>query len=190
MILVGVDEVGRGCLAGPVVAAAVFCDQDDLRQLGRRVVIRDSKKMSQRQREESAIEIRKVARVGVGVIQVAKINELNILEATFLAMRAAIEELGQGDGGLYLVDGNRPIKGLGYEQRTIVKGDATEPLIACASIVAKVYRDDLMRQLTLEYPGYGWEANMGYGTAFHIEKIQEKGLTPEHRALFCRKWNF
>jgi ribonuclease HII len=190
MFNVGVDEVGRGCLAGPVVAAAVSCDSDDLQRLAERVVIRDSKKMTSSQRVRSAIEIRKVAKVGLGVIEVPVINEVNILEATFLAMREAIKDLGSGEEGFYLVDGNRPIKGLLYQQRTIVKGDATEPLIACASIVAKVYRDDLMKRLALEYPDYGWEINMGYGTALHIEKIRQKGLTPEHRALFCRKWNF
>lgn len=179
----GVDEVGRGCLAGPVVAAAVILPPDfDLSGLT------DSKQLTHHQRELYDLTIRERAiAVSVGSASVEEIDQMNILQATFLAMERAITGLDPQPEYL-LIDGNRFRSRLDIPYETIVKGDGTVASIGAASIVAKVYRDRLMAELGQEYPEYGWAQNAGYGTARHLEAIHTCGLTPHHRRSFapCR----
>lgn len=179
----GIDEVGRGCLAGPVVAAAVILPEDfDLPGLT------DSKQLTAHRREEYDLFIReKAIAVSVGSASVEEIDRLNILGATFLAMERAIEGLEPRPEYL-LIDGNRFRSHLEIPYETIVGGDGRVASIAAASIVAKVYRDHLMAHLAEEYPQYHWERNAGYGTAAHLAAIRSYGLTPHHRRSFapCR----
>lgn len=179
----GIDEVGRGCLAGPVVAAAVILPEDfDLPGLT------DSKQLTAHRREDYDLLIReKAIAVSVGSATVEEIDRLNILGATFLAMERAIEGLEPRPEYL-LIDGNRFRSHLKIPYETIVGGDGRVASIAAASIVAKVYRDHLMAHLAEEYPEYHWERNAGYGTAAHLAAIQSCGLTPHHRRSFapCR----
>ena len=179
----GIDEVGRGCLAGPVVAAAVILPEDfDLPGLT------DSKQLTAHRREDYDLLIReKAIAVSVGSATVEEIDRLNILGATFLAMERAIEGLEPRPEYL-LIDGNRFRSHLEIPYETIVGGDGRVASIAAASIVAKVYRDHLMAHLAEEYPEYHWERNAGYGTAAHLAAIQSCGLTPHHRRSFapCR----
>jgi ribonuclease HII len=178
----GVDEVGVAPTCGPVVAAAVIMPVNCRRIAG----VRDSKTLSaaQRERLDPIIRHRALA-VGVGAASVAEIDRLNIYHATHLAMRRAIARLGGHDH--VLVDGNRIV---GFQEHvgpytSIVDGDATCYSIACASVVAKVVRDRLMRRLAARYPGYGWEHNAGYATADHREALQRLGPTPFHRRSFA-----
>lgn len=179
----GIDEVGRGCLAGPVVAAAVILPEDfDLPGLT------DSKQLTAHRRESYDLLIRERATaVSVGSATVEEIDRLNILGATFLAMERAIEGLEPRPEYL-LIDGNRFRSHLEIPYETIVGGDGRVASIAAASIVAKVYRDRLMVRLAEEYPEYHWERNAGYGTAAHLAAIRSHGLTPHHRRTFapCR----
>lgn len=179
----GIDEVGRGCLAGPVVAAAVILPEDfDLPGLT------DSKQLTAHRREDYDLLIReKAIAVSVGSATVEEIDRLNILGATFLAMERAIEGLEPRPEYL-LIDGNRFRSHLEIPYETIVGGDGRVASIAAASIVAKVYRDHLMAHLAEEYPEYHWERNAGYGTAAHLAAIRSCGLTPHHRRSFapCR----
>ncbi len=179
----GIDEVGRGCLAGPVVAAAVILPEDfDLPGLT------DSKQLTAHRREDYDLLIReKAIAVSVGSATVEEIDRLNILGATFLAMERAIEGL-EPHPEYLLIDGNRFRSHLKIPYETIVGGDGRVASIAAASIVAKVYRDHLMAHLAEEYPQYHWERNAGYGTAAHLAAIQSCGLTPHHRRSFapCR----
>lgn len=179
----GIDEVGRGCLAGPVVAAAVILPEDfDLPGLT------DSKQLTAHRREDYDLTIReKAIAVSVGSATVEEIDRLNILGATFLAMERAIEGLDPRPEYL-LIDGNRFRSHLEIPYETIVGGDGKVASIAAASIVAKVYRDHLMTHLAEEYPQYHWERNAGYGTATHLAAIRTCGLTPHHRRTFapCR----
>jgi ribonuclease HII len=172
----GVDEVGRGPLAGPVVAAAVIL----LRPIEG---LADSKKLSAARRERLCPAIRAAAIVGLAAASVAEINRLNILQATFLAMRRAVARLGLTPSRL-LVDGTCA-PGLDIETRCIVDGDASEPAISAASIVAKVLRDHLMARLARRYPHYGWERNAGYGTPEHLAGMRGVGLSPHHRRSFA-----
>lgn len=179
----GIDEVGRGCLAGPVVAAAVILPEDfDLPGLT------DSKQLTTHRREDYDLTIReKAIAVSVGSATVKEIDRLNILGATFLAMERAIEGLEPRPEYL-LIDGNRFRSHLEIPYETIVGGDGRVASIAAASIVAKVYRDHLMAHLAEKYPEYHWERNAGYGTAAHLAAIKSHGLTPHHRRTFapCR----
>lgn len=174
----GVDEVGRGPLAGPVVAAVVV--------LPPRTLVpgaADSKTLSPAERERLAREIRAAARcVRLGAASVREIDRADILRATTLAMRRALARL-DADPCHVVVDG-RPVRGLGREHDAVVGGDGRVHSIACASIVAKVCRDRLMRSLAPRYPGYGWETNVGYGTAEHLEALRRLGPTPHHRLSF------
>jgi ribonuclease HII len=174
----GVDEVGRGPLAGPVVAATV--------RFPRGVPLPwvfDSKQVSEEGRKEMREAILAVSGVdwAIGSASVEEIDTVNILNATHLAMRRAVEKLNQVD--FILVDG-RPVKGLPYPSRAIVKGDAKSASIAAASILAKVYRDDLMVEMDELYPGYGFAEHKGYGTAQHLDALQRLGVTPIHRRSF------
>ncbi len=178
--VVGVDEAGLGPLAGPVVAVAYQPPA------GRPMIegVRDSKTLSSSQRERlvEAILQRGVA-VGIGAASVAEIERLNVLKATHLAMRRALMRVGAFDHAL--IDG-RDLAGLDWCPHTaLVDGDALSYSIACASILAKVTRDRLMRRLSARYPGYGWERNAGYGTEQHLEALRRLGLTPLHRRTYA-----
>ena len=174
----GVDEVGRGPLAGPVVAAAVIF-RPEVRVAG----VTDSKKLSEAVREELVAEIRRRALcIGVGAASPAEVDRLNILRATHLAMRRALSHLSRAPDHI-LVDG-LPVAELGDEHTAVVEGDSKSFTIACASIVAKTTRDRLMKRLALRYPEYGWETNVGYGTPEHVTALAERGPTPHHRRSF------
>jgi ribonuclease HII len=174
----GVDEAGRGPLAGPVVAAAVVF-APEVRVPG----VTDSKKLSEAVRDELVVEIRRRALcVGVGAASPAEVDRLNILRATHLAMRRALARLPR-DPDHILVDG-LPVPELCAEQTAVVEGDSKSFTIACASIVAKTTRDRVMRQLARRYPDYGWETNVGYGTPEHVTALAELGPTPHHRRSF------
>lgn len=177
-LVAGVDEVGRGCLAGPVVAAAVILPQDfDPAQ------IHDSKQLSESLREQMANYLHTMAlAVGVGEATVAEVDTLNILRATLLAMERAVAQL-HPQPQFLLIDGNTRTA-IHLPQQTIVKGDATCLSIAAASIVAKVHRDHLMKDLALAWPGYGFDEHKGYGTEHHREAISRLGPSPHHRRTF------
>lgn len=183
-LLVGVDEVGRGPLAGPVVACAIVMPPNRRAIAG----VDDSKKLDAATRVILAARIREQALViSLGAASAREIDRINIYHATVLAMRRA---LGRVAGRLgcephhVLVDG-KPLRTLGLVHTAVVKGDAKCYAIACASIVAKVTRDRLMRALAVRYEGYAWERNSGYGTAVHRAALDERGLTPHHRRSFC-----
>ncbi|MGA1308581.1 MAG: ribonuclease HII [Gemmatimonadaceae bacterium] len=179
--LAGVDEVGRGPLAGPVVVCAVIMPAD------RRAIpgVTDSKKLSAQARERLAAQIQAEAvAVALAAASVAEIARWNIYQATARAMARAIARLPVRPDEV-LVDG-KPIKTLGVPHHAVVGGDARCYSIGCASIVAKVVRDRLMRRLAGRHPGYGWESNAGYGTPVHLAGLRERGLTPHHRVTFCQ----
>jgi ribonuclease HII len=175
-LIAGVDEVGRGPLAGPVVAAAVILARP-LEGLA------DSKTLCAEERERLAGLLRAQARIGVGAASVAEIDRINILRASLLAMRRAVLRLGCLPD-LALIDGNQA-PDLPCPVETIVDGDALVPAISAASIVAKVTRDRLMRRLAERYPGYGWETNVGYATTAHREAIWQLGACCHHRRSFA-----
>ncbi len=177
--VVGVDEVGRGCLAGPVYAAAVILNPDF-----KFSHYTDSKLLSPERRTELAAEIRARHTVSVGFATVAEINEINILQASLLAMRRAVEGLNLKTAHV-IVDGNKKIPSLEkFTQTTIIEGDLLAAPISAASIVAKVERDQVMREMALQIQGYGFEKHKGYGTKQHQEAILRLGPTSEHRAHF------
>lgn len=179
----GVDEVGRGCLFGPVVAAAVILPASAIAGL-KAEGLTDSKKLSPDQRDRLNDLIRSQATTwALGISSVAEIDRINILQASLLAMTRALQKL-EPHPLACLVDGNRLIPNLPYPQRTVVGGDALEPAIAAASIIAKVWRDRLIIRLGDRYPGYGFERHKGYGTQQHRKAIAELGLTPLHRLSF------
>lgn len=176
--MVGVDEVGRGPLCGPVTAAAVWLDPKALPQ-----GLADSKRLGLRARLVLAQELRATADIGIGHATPAEIDRMNILQATFLAMQRAIDALAFRPDHL-LIDGNRLPPGLPCPAQAVVKGDGRVMSIAAASIIAKVTRDTIMADLARAYPGYGWEENAGYPTRRHINAIADLGVTPEHRRSF------
>lgn len=181
----GIDEVGRGPLAGPVVAAAVVLGPKMPRGLGK--LLDDSKKLTPEQRHEAfaALLVRRRAgqvEIAVGAASVDEIERINILQASLLAMRRAVARLGSVPD-LALVDGDRP-PSLPCPVQCVVGGDAACFSIAAASIVAKVLRDRAMTRLSVRFPGYGWETNVGYGTTFHREALLRLGPTAHHRASF------
>lgn len=185
--VIGVDEVGRGCLAGPVFAAAVILP-DDFNLEG----VTDSKLISEPRRERLSKEIHGCAQVGIGFASVGEVDRLNILGATFVAMKRAIENLGVG-GGHVIVDGNARIPGLeGYLQTPLVKGDLRAKPVAAASIVAKVARDSFMRSLSEKFPAYRFEKHKGYASAEHVAALQAHGPCVQHRSTFAgvrELWN-
>ena len=174
----GVDEVGRGPWAGPVVAAAVILDVAAIPE-----GLDDSKRLSAARREELFAALIPRARFGVGVASVAEIDEINILRASFLAMRRALDALGPAPA-VALIDGKHLPPDLPCEGRAVIGGDGLALSIAAASIIAKVTRDRMMRALAEEFPGYGWETNMGYGTQTHRIGLAQRGVTPHHRRSF------
>lgn len=180
----GIDEAGRGPWAGPVVAAAVILPEDALAP-DLLALLDDSKKLTEKRRDRlfDAFLGNDAVSIGVGMASVDEIDSLNILNATFLAMRRAAENLPQPPAHA-LVDGNRLPHGLACSAETVVKGDGRCCSIAAASVIAKVFRDRLMRELAESYPGYGWRRNAGYGTAEHRAAIEKHGITPHHRKSF------
>ncbi|HEY4538614.1 MAG TPA: ribonuclease HII [Faecalibacter sp.] len=176
---VGCDEAGRGCLAGPVVAAAVILDS-----AFKNSIINDSKKLSEKNRKELRQYIEENALAwAVGIVSAQEIDEINILNASFLAMHRAIDQL-QTPIDLIVVDGNRFNKYQDIPHECIVKGDGKYMNIAAASILAKTYRDEIMEQLDLEFPEYQWKKNKAYPTKAHREAIAQYGTTPHHRLSF------
>lgn len=177
-IIAGVDEVGRGPLAGPVTAAAVILNPDDIPS-----GLNDSKTLSAKKREALWDEIHTKAEVSIAHASVEEIDELNILRASHVAMVRAAEGLNTRPGHL-LIDGNQTPRGLTLSSETIVKGDARSLSIAAASIVAKIARDRIMVDLAQQYPGYGWDTNAGYPSKSHKLALQNLGVTPHHRRSF------
>lgn len=177
----GIDEAGRGPLAGPVFAAAVILPENCSIE-----GINDSKKLSPKKRDILFDEIKAgAAAYGIGFATEQEIDEINILQATFLAMKRACDALNVRPD-LALVDGNR-MPQLGVETRTIIKGDALSASIAAASILAKVSRDRLLKQIDEIYPEYGFAKHKGYGTAYHVEMLKKYGPCPIHRKTFLKK---
>ncbi len=176
----GVDEAGRGPLAGPVVAAAVILPKDIVIE-----AVNDSKKLTPKKRDVLFEEIKaKAVSYGIGIVDSITIDEINILQATFLAMRKALEQLSV-EPDFVLVDGNHKIPDIKYNQQAIVSGDAQSACIASASILAKVTRDRMMLDYAKMYPEYGFEKHKGYGTKAHLEAIREYGPSPIHRLSFA-----
>jgi ribonuclease HII len=182
--IVGIDEAGRGPLAGPVIAAAVMLDIDNCIP-----GVNDSKKLSAAAREKLYGRIALEAKCfAVGEASVEEINRFNILQATFLAMRRALETI-RVPWTLALVDGNQPIRGVSeVRQKTVVRGDGLSASIAAASIIAKVTRDRIMKDYHTRFPMYDFLSNKGYGTAAHRQRIAEFGLCELHRPSFCGKF--
>jgi len=188
-IVAGVDEAGRGPWVGPVVAGcAVFLtknvDEKLLSQLN------DSKKLSKKKREmlyDLLLKEQSLGHMllGIGEASAKEIDEINILNASFLAMKRALDKACQNKPEMVLVDGNREPKTFGCAVRAVVKGDAKSYSISAASILAKVYRDRLLEKMAEQYPGYGFEKNAGYGTKAHIEGLKKYGITPEHRRSYA-----
>ncbi|MSO77654.1 MAG: ribonuclease HII [Alphaproteobacteria bacterium] len=176
--IAGVDEAGRGPWAGPVVAAAVILDPARVP-----AGLDDSKRLQRPVRERLYGELSGVARLGVGQASVAEIDALNILQASLLAMRRAVEALATPPA-LALIDGNRRPQ-LPCPSHLVVGGDGKSLSIAAASIVAKVTRDRIMADLAMAFPGYGWERNAGYGTQMHRRALNQLGITPHHRRTFA-----
>lgn len=177
-LIAGVDEVGRGPLAGAVVAAAVILDPDNPIK-----GLTDSKKLTEKQREKLAVEIReKSLSWALGRAEVEEIDEINILWASMLAMKRAVEAL-EVSPTFVKIDGNR-CPDLSFPMEAIVKGDLTVPQISAASIIAKVARDHEMQQMDITYPGYGFAKHKGYPTKQHQEALVELGVSPIHRLSF------
>jgi ribonuclease HII len=181
-VICGVDEAGRGPLAGPVCAAAVILPPH-LELPG----LDDSKKLTDKRRRELFPMIKEQALAyGIGLASQEEIDEIKILQATFLAMQRAIDQL-QGKADFALIDGNRE-KDFGLPVMTVVKGDSRSANIAAASILAKVTRDDIMEQMAQQYPQYGFEIHKGYGTKAHYEALRTYGPSPIHRMTFLKKF--
>ena len=181
-VICGVDEAGRGPLAGPVCAAAVILPAH-LEIPG----LTDSKKLTDKKRRELFPVIKEQAiAYGIGLASEQEIDEINILQATFLAMQRAIDQLSV-KADLALIDGNRE-KDFGLPVKTVVKGDSLSANIAAASVLAKVTRDDIMTAMAEEYPQYGFEIHKGYGTKAHYAALTEHGASPVHRMTFLKKF--
>ncbi len=183
-VMVGLDEAGRGPLAGPVVAAAVVLDPEE-----KIYGLDDSKKLSLKKREIIFSEIKEKAIVGVGQASSSEIDKYNIREATFVAMKRAVKNLLpklDQNPDILLVDGNAVIPDLTVEQQAIIDGDAKVNAIAAASIIAKVTRDNIIFKYAEKFPQYNFKANKGYGTAEHIAALQKHGSSPIHRKSFGR----
>ena len=177
MITAGVDEVGRGCLAGPVVSSAVI-----LKESINLSLLKDSKKISFKKRIEIAKHIKLNSTYAIGIASVTEILNLNILQASLLSMKRAIDKLSI-EPDLVLIDGNFAPKGL-KNYKTIINGDEKVKSISAASIIAKVYRDELMIKLSETFGNYAWDRNFGYGTKAHMEGLKKFGITSHHRKGF------
>ncbi len=186
ILMAGVDEVGRGCLFGPVVAAAVVFKHNTIPQL-QEIGVKDSKKLSAKRRETLAIEIKNRAiAYHISYASSQEIDRLNILNASLLAMQRSITKLSVTPQ-LCLIDGNKKVPTLTIPQETIIGGDKSSPLIAAASILAKVWRDQLIVRLAAKYPYYDLENNKGYGTKKHNLALQQYGACFHHRRSFKLK---
>ena len=173
----GIDEAGRGPWSGPVVAAAVILDGENIPD-----GVNDSKKLSPMRRIEIFNAIKQTSYVGIGIVSVSDIDRLNILQATFLAMRKAVENL-ETAPAVALIDGTgKPT--LSCKMQTLIKGDQRSLSVAAASIIAKVTRDRIMENLALQFPHYGWERNKGYGTKAHRAGLASHGVSKHHRRSF------
>lgn len=186
----GIDEVGRGPLAGPVMAACVHIPETALVTAPALLEMTDSKKLSAKKRVALSQLIKQHCLWGLGEASTTEIDEINILQATFLAMcRASVALLEKAPDlqhSLVLIDGNKVPRNLPFSQtQSIVKGDSKSLSIAAASIIAKVTRDDYMTQIAQDYPHYGWHSNSGYGAKIHLEAIEKYGATPHHRMSFA-----
>ena len=177
LIIAGVDEVGRGCLAGPVVSAAVI-----LKKSVNLKLLKDSKKISFSKREKISRHIKKNSCYSIGTASVEEILNLNILQASLLSMKRAIKKLSVKPD-IILIDGNFAPKGL-KNFKTIVNGDEKKKVISAASIIAKVFRDRLMTKLSKKFSNYAWEKNFGYGTKAHLKALKKFGVTSHHRKGF------
>ncbi len=187
VVIVGVDEVGRGCIAGPVYAACVILDFAKLHLLAadEKNLLRDSKTLSAGQRQKALSTIQTIAiEIQSGHASVREIETLGIQPATFLAMRRALNNC-QQPFNLVLVDGNRPINDIAWKQMTVIKGDNLCYSIAAASIVAKETRDQFMREQDLQFPDYGFASHVGYGTKEHLAAIARSGICTLHRRNFA-----
>ena len=180
--IIGVDEVGRGPLAGPVISAAIVLNKEKIPE-----GINDSKKLSKKKREVINEELISQHNFAIGIASVEEIDKINILQASLLAMKRAVLNLNIKPQSI-LVDGNK-LPDLEYNMYPIIKGDSKSISIAAASIIAKVYRDKLMQDLSLQYPGYYWEKNSGYGTKQHLLALNNLGVTPIHRKSFAHIYN-
>jgi ribonuclease HII len=184
-MIFGIDEAGRGPLAGPVVAAAVWLGEAQIPGLN------DSKKLSPKRRAALETQIKAQAHWAVGLVGPEEIDRINIFAATMLAMTRATASLAAqlGDPAMTLIDGNKTPEGRvpdwRWPARAIVGGDATEPAISAASIIAKTHRDAIMQDLATRHPHYGWDRNAGYGTAEHLAALRAHGPTPHHRRSFA-----
>lgn len=182
--IAGIDEVGRGCLSGPVVAAAVILSKDftDPR-------IKDSKTIKSLKKREEIEQLIKTNAIawGIGAASPQEIDQINILQATFLAMKRAIDSLKQKPDFLH-IDGDKFPGHNDIDFECVIKGDSKILCISAASILAKVHRDRLMREIGKEYPKYLWEKNVGYGTPEHIASIREIGICKHHRKTFCQNF--
>ncbi|MBC7998180.1 MAG: ribonuclease HII [Leptolyngbya sp.] len=192
-VLIGTDEVGRGCLAGPVVAAAVILPpiKNGSKLAKALVELNDSKQLTSEKRESLAEIIHANASCAIAESSVEEIENINILRASLLAMLRAITELRTGYKSelveyIVAVDGNRKIHDLDIQQITVIEGDAHSASIAAASVIAKVYRDRLMKELAPQFPHYLWESNKGYASKKHRDAITEHGITEWHRRTFLR----
>ena len=177
-IVCGVDEVGRGPWAGPLVAAAVVLDRTDIPE-----GIRDSKTLTERRRTAIAALLHETAACGIGMVEASELDRIGLTAANDLAMARAVAAL-PVKPDFALTDGKRAPAGMPCPARPVVKGDGKSLSIAAASIVAKVHRDALMTALALRHPGYAWETNKGYGTRAHAEGLAKLGITCEHRRCF------
>ena len=180
--IIGVDEVGRGPLAGPVISAAIILNKEIIPE-----GINDSKKLSKKKRIIINEQLVLHHSYAIGVATVEEVDKINILQASLLAMKRAILGLKIVPKSI-LVDGNK-LPDLEYKMYPIVKGDSKSVSIAAASIIAKVYRDKLMEDLSIQYPGYYWEKNSGYGTKQHLLALNNLGVTPIHRKTFAPIYN-
>ena len=180
-IVAGIDEVGRGPLAGPVVAACVHIPDSSFSWLGD---VTDSKKLSKSKREKLAILIQDNCVWSIAELGPQIIDEQNILQATMRAMEQCARDMTIQPDFIY-VDGNRIPPALPCDAEAVIKGDSKIKEIGCASIIAKVYRDKIMADLAIEYPHYGWESNSGYGAKKHLAAIESHGITPHHRLSFA-----
>lgn len=191
-LIVGVDEAGRGCLAGPVVAAAVVFSEEIRFQFGDEQLnaIDDSKKLKPKVRTELASYIKEHSLAwAIAQVEAAEIDRINILQATFRAARMAVEQVQEVLGktpDLILMDGNHPIPQLDLKQQAVIQGDSISKSIAAASVLAKAHRDELMDHYEREYPGYQFGRHKGYGTEIHREALRTLGMSPIHRKSFLR----
>jgi ribonuclease HII len=182
-LIAGVDEVGRGCLAGPVVAASFFLGKEQIVNSKLKERVNDSKTLSVKQRDLLFEELTNDFEFGIGLVEVSEIDKTNILLASLQAMRNSLLTLNKKTD-FVLIDGNQKIKNISTRQIPIIGGDKKVFSIAAASIIAKVYRDRLMLKIDELYPLYGFARHKGYGTEFHRQAIKEYGPCPEHRLSF------